>query len=65
MTPLERKELITRVRAMDHEELELVVDNIPVTYCIKRLINEIKRKKNLEQSIKDVINGLETNIEGA
>lgn len=55
ITKMEREELATRVKAMDPEELEIVLDNIPVELCIERIKRENAKAEAIMDSIKEVI----------
>ena len=49
------KELANRVKAMTPEELEIVVDNIPVELCMKRIQKELDRAKELETGLANIV----------
>lgn len=55
ITKMEREELATRIKAMDPEELEIVLDNIPVELCIERIKRENAKAEAIMDSIKEVI----------
>ena len=48
MTNLAREELISRVKGLDEEEMELVVNLIPVDMCLKRIGKELDKLKSVE-----------------
>lgn len=52
LTNLEKEELITRVKAMDYEELEIVLDNIPIEMCVARLKRHKREIENTIEAIK-------------
>ena len=56
MSEMERKELIERIKAMDQEELELVVDCLPIDICLARVQKEIGRLRLFEQTVRNTIN---------
>lgn len=49
------EELKGRIQAMTDEELEIVVENIPVDMCLKRINDEINRGKALRKYIDDAV----------
>ena len=51
MTNQAREELITVVKAMSDEELELVVDYIPVELCLKRIDKELTKAKEVQMIV--------------
>lgn len=48
MTNLAREELISRIKGLDEEEIELVVNMIPVDMCLKRIGKELDKLKSVE-----------------
>ena len=48
MTNLAREELISRIKGLDEEEMELVVNLIPVDLCLKRIGKELNKLKSVE-----------------
>ena len=48
MTNLAREELISRIKGLDEEEMELVVNLIPVDLCLKRIGKELDKLKSVE-----------------
>lgn len=48
MTNLAREELISRIKGFDEEEMELVVNLIPVDLCLKRIGKELDKLKSVE-----------------
>lgn len=57
MTRMEKEEFIERIKGMSQEELELVVEIIPVDMCMARVNKELDRLKAFENSIKSAVNG--------
>ena len=55
MTRMERAELIERVKAMSPEEMELVVEQIPIDICMNRITKEIERAKQFEATIMNAV----------
>lgn len=51
MTNLEKEEFISRIKGLDDEEMELVVDLIPIDLCMKRLEKELDKLKSLENFV--------------
>lgn len=47
------EELTNRIKGMTEEELEVVVENIPVELCLKRINNEIARGAAYRKYIED------------
>lgn len=58
MTRMEKEEFIERIKGMSQEELELVVEIIPVDMCIARVNKELDRLKAFENSVKSAVNGI-------
>ena len=57
MTRMEKEEFIERIKGMSQEELELVVEIIPVDMCMDRVNKELDRLKAFENSVKSAVNG--------
>lgn len=57
MTRMEKEEFIERIKGMSQEELELVVEIIPVDMCMARINKELDRLKAFENSVKSAVNG--------
>ena len=57
MTRMEKEEFIERIKGMSQEELELVVEIIPVDMCMARVNKELDRLKAFENSVKSAMNG--------
>lgn len=55
MTTAEKEELVTRVKAMDPEELELIMDTIPLEMCLNRIKKEIDRVNNFQASLDEAM----------
>lgn len=55
MSEPERQKLIQVVQNFDEEELEIVVDTIPLEMCFARIKKEINRAKEFESIIKTVV----------
>lgn len=55
MSEPERQKLIQVVQNFDEEELEIVVDTIPLEMCFSRIKKEINRAKEFESIIKTVV----------
>lgn len=51
----EKKELITRIKAMSEEEMMVALDHIPVDLCLRRVNAELKRLYALENSLVGLI----------
>ena len=58
MTRMEKEEFIERIKGMSQEELELVVEIIPVDMCMARVNKELDRLKAFENSVKSAVNGI-------
>ena len=54
MNSKEIKELTERIKGMSREELEVVAGVIPVDLCLERINAELKKAKELEDSIKNM-----------
>ena len=53
LTVREQKELAERVKAMTPEELAIVAENIPVSFCMARINSELARAAEFERSVKE------------
>ena len=49
------EELTNRVKGMSDEELEIVVENIPVDLCLKRINDEIEKGRALRKYVTDAM----------
>ena len=58
MTHMEKEELTRRVKAMSREELEIVLDSIPVELCLMRIEREFDKLKAFEDSVKSAVSGV-------
>ena len=58
MTKIEKEEFIKRMKGMSREELELVVEIVPIDLCLRRINNEIDRLRTFEDSVKSAVSGL-------
>ena len=58
MTRMEKEEFIERIKGMSQEELELVVEIIPVDMCVSRVNKELERLKAFENSVKSAVNSI-------
>lgn len=58
MTHMEKEELARRVKAMSREELEVVLDSIPVELCLMKIEREFDRLKAFEDSVKSAVSGI-------
>lgn len=58
MTHMEKEELSRRIKAMSREELEVVLDNIPVELCLMKIEREFDRLKAFEDSVKSAVSGI-------
>lgn len=58
MTHMEKEELTRRVKAMSREELEVVLNNIPIELCLMRIEREFDRLKAFEDSVKSAVSGV-------
>lgn len=52
--------LVDVIRAMDVDELEIVVANIPIEMCFKRVENEIKKYKAFAEAAEEAIDILKS-----
>ena len=52
----EKEEFMNRVMAMSQEDLQMIVDYVPVEMCLARIQNELDRVKAIESSIKETMN---------
>lgn len=55
MNVAEKKELITRIKAMSDEEIMVALEHIPVDLCLKRVNAELNRLYTLENSLVGLI----------
>ena len=58
MTHMEKEELSRRVKAMSREELEVVLNNIPIELCLMRIEREFDKLKVFEDSVKSAVSGV-------
>lgn len=58
MIHMEKEELSRRVKAMSREELEVVLDSIPVELCLMKIEREFDRLKAFEDSVKTAVSGV-------
>lgn len=58
MTKIEKEEFIKRMKGMSREELELVVEIVPIDLCLRRINKEIDRLRTFEDSVKSAVSGL-------
>ena len=58
MTHMAKEELSRRVKAMSREELEIVLDSIPVELCLMRIEREFDKLKAFEDSVKSAVSGV-------
>ena len=58
MTHMEKEELSRRVKAMSREELEIVLNSIPVELCLTRIEREFDKLKAFEDSVKSAVSGV-------
>ena len=58
MTHMEKEELSRRIKAMSREELEVVLNNIPVELCLMRIEREFDKLKAFEDSVKSAVSGV-------
>lgn len=63
MTKLEKSELVSVVQGLDKEELELVVDHIPVEMCFNRIAKELRRNKAFIDAVRGAVDGYEGVVE--
>lgn len=47
----EKKELQDRIKAMSNEELEIVVEALPVDFCMHRIRRELDKAAEIQASI--------------
>ena len=59
MSEIEKNELITRIKGMSKEELEVVADCIPVELCHNRIGKELKKAKILDETIMGLAAGID------
>lgn len=59
MSEMEREELATRVKAMTEEEIDIVLDNIPVEILADRLLMRVDELVNFK---KRVMNFMKENL---
>ena len=56
MTETVRVELENRVKGMSDDELEVIVDTIPVNLCLERIRRELNKASEFDRQIKDIMN---------
>lgn len=61
---MHRDELIRRVKAMDEEELALIVNYIPINMIMDRVYNEIREKREIEVQINNLTKMIGGKIDG-
>lgn len=52
LTEMARRELISRVKALNPEEMKLVVDNLPIELCYNRIGEELQKFKETKKKFK-------------
>lgn len=55
LSPQEKRELTNRFGGMSRDEMEFILDLIPVELCLRRIENELNRAKAFEDHIKMAI----------
>lgn len=51
---MHRQELARMVQAMDCDECKIVVENVPISYIMQRILDEINMKQIMEMRIKEL-----------
>ena len=47
-----QEEFMSRVRAMSRDELEMIVDYVPIELCMNRISKEIEEANHIKETIK-------------
>ena len=55
MCEIKKDELIRRTEALTKEEMELVLDHIPVELCLARVSRELERNKAFISTVKKAV----------
>lgn len=55
MTNAEKEELVNRINGMDQEELELLVETIPLEMCLERIKKEIDKVNKFQESLDEAM----------
>ena len=55
MCEIKKDELIRRTEALTKEEMELVLDHIPVELCLARISRELERNKVFISTVKNAV----------
>lgn len=55
LTDRERENIINRINAMNDEELQVVVNSIPVGMCLQRIADELGKSVQLAENISNCI----------
>ena len=53
------EELCRRTKALTKEQMELVLDNIPVELCLARIARELEKNKIFMNSVQNAIHKIE------
>ena len=59
MSPMEREELISRIKGLSRAELDLVADSIPDEILVLSLTRRMCRYKGIEESLNNLVKRLE------
>lgn len=51
MNQFAKDEFISRIKGMSQEELELIIDIVPIEMCINRISRELEEAKTFKNSI--------------
>lgn len=58
LTAAEKKELTERFGGMSKEEIDFIIDLIPVEYCLNRIHRELDKAKDFENKVKSAMASL-------
>lgn len=59
MSKLEKEEFVSRIKGMSEEEMNLLVDLIPIDICLERIKREIDKAEVLKNKFKEASNLLD------
>lgn len=58
LTAAEKKELTNRFGGMSKEEIDFIIDLIPIEYCLDRIHRELDKAKDFENKVKSAMASL-------
>ena len=56
VTDMVKQELVNWVNGMSEDELEIIIDTIPVEKCLERIRKELDKAAAFDEHLKDIMN---------